>query len=319
MRPQASSSLVQEGFIRANGITFHYAEQGAGPLVLLLHGFPEFWYSWRYQLPALAEAGYRAVAPDLRGYHLSEKPTSGYDLETLASDIVGLIQAFGGKKAHIVGHDWGGAIAWYVATFWPSLVDKLVVMNCPHPNLFYKGILKPAQLKRSWYMFFFQIPWLPEWLLSRNDYQFIKATLRGSAVQKQSFDRETLHRYRDAIAVPYALTHALAYYRMLFKDLIARRHIPWQTPVEVPTLLIWGEQDMALGKELNEGLSEWVKDLTIHYIPDSGHWVQQERPLEVNRLMLAFLGSARCEHEKKQPSPQRARRRSVARTSKKQR
>lgn len=289
MGDRAQTETWQEGFARANGVSLHYVHHGKGPLVLLLHGFPEFWFSWRYQLPVLAQAGYHAVAPDLRGYNLSEKPESGYDIETLSEDVAELISAFGEDKAVVVGHDWGGAIAWHVATFRPRRVEKLIVMNCPHPNLFYKGILKPSQLRKSWYMFFFQLPWFPERLLSRKDYGFVMATLRGSAIQKDAFDKETLRRCRDAIATPYALSLALEYYRRMLRDLAVRRNLPWNAPVEVPTLLIWGQQDRFLGKELNDGLSRWVKDLTVHYIADAGHWVQQEKPQEVNRLMLDFL------------------------------
>jgi pimeloyl-ACP methyl ester carboxylesterase len=266
-------------------------EQGQGPLVLLIHGFPEFWYSWRYQIPVLAEAGYHVVAPDLRGYNLTDKPDWGYDVGTLSADVVALIRSFGYEKAVVVGHDWGGAIAWHAATFYPEQIQRLVILNCPHPNLFYKGMRQPAQLNRSWYMFFFQLPWIPEWALSRKDYQFVKRALRGSAVQKNAFDHETLQRYRDAIAKPQALSKAIRYYRVMFRDFVARRSFPWEQPVKMPTLLVWGEQDVALGKELNEGLSEWVKDLTVHYIHDSGHWVQQEKHEEVNRHILGFLGS----------------------------
>jgi len=289
MGDRVQAETWHEGFARVNGVSLHYVHQGEGPLVLLLHGFPEFWFSWRYQLPALAEAGYHAVAPDLRGYNLSEKPDSGYDIETLSEDVAELISSFGQDKAVVVGHDWGGAIAWHTATFRPRRVEKLIVMNCPHPNIFARGVLKPSQLRKSWYMFFFQLPWLPEWLLSRKDYSFVMATLRGSAMHKDAFDRETLRRYRDAIAAPYALSRALEYYRRMLRDLAVRRNVPWDATVEVPTLVIWGEQDRFLGKELNNGLSRWVRDLTVHYIAEAGHWVQQERPLEVNRLMLDFL------------------------------
>jgi pimeloyl-ACP methyl ester carboxylesterase len=216
-----------------------------------------------------------------------------------------LIRSFGEEDAILIGHDWGGAIAWYTATFYPGQIKRLVILNCPHPSLFYRGIRKPAQLRRSWYMFFFQLPWVPEWVLSRKDYQFVKRALRGSAVQKDAFDHETLRHYRDAIARPQALSKAVEYYRVMFRDLIARRRFPWDQLVTVPTLVIWGEQDVALGKELNDGLSEWVKDLQVCYITDSGHWVQQEKYEEVNRILIDFLGVSSSTRNLPKPKPAR--------------
>ena len=297
----------KEGYINANGVRFHYVEQGKGPLVLLIHGFPEFWYSWRYQIPVLAEAGYHVVAPDLRGYNLTEKPDWGYDIATLSADVVELIRAFGTEKAILIGHDWGGAIAWYTATVHAEHLQKLVVMNCPHPNLLYKGIRRPAQLKKSWYMFFFQLPRIPEWIISKNDYQFVKRALKGSAIQKAAFDREALQQYRDAIARPKALTCAINYYRVMFRDFLVKRKLPLDQGVRIPTLLVWGEQDIALGKELNDGLSTWVEDLTVRYLPDSGHWVQQEKHEEVNRIVLEFLGVATPAKRNAEVKPAKAR------------
>lgn len=288
----AAANAECEGYVEANGIRFHYVERGQGPLVLLLHGWPEFCLSWRHQLPALAEAGYRAVAPDLRGFNLSDKPRTGYDLDTLGRDIAGLIEALGASNADLVAHDWGGAAAWYAATFHAARIRKLVVLNCPHPCLMFRGILRPAQLKRSSYIFFFQLPWLPERLLARNEHAAIARAIRGSAFRKEAFPRNLLDRYREAAAQPGALSAGLAYYRRTFRDLVTGRLRPWPDKVRVPTLVVWGERDRALGKELNDGLPGLVEDLTLAYVQDSGHWIQQEKPELVNLHLTRFLGPA---------------------------
>lgn len=274
--------------IITNGIRMHYVTQGEGPLIVLLHGFPEFWYSWRYQIPFLAEHGYTVVAPDLRGYNDTDKPRRGYDAPTLLRDIVGLMTGLGQEKAIIVGHDWGGALAWAFAMRYPAMTERLIVMNGPHPGAMLREIRTFKQLRKSWYIFFFQIPWLPEHLLLRNHANEIGRALRGSAVQKSAFPREETAKYQEAMSKPGAMTAALNYYRQLF------RHLPrssWGTKFEVsvPTLLIWGEQDIALGIELTTGLEQWVDDIEIKRIPDSGHWVQQEQPDKVNQFMLEFL------------------------------
>src|SRR5579859_1348188 len=160
---------TREGYATSNGVRFHYVAAGAsGPLVILLHGFPEFWYSWREQLPALGER-FRVVAPDLRGYNLSGRPAQGYDLRTLCADIVGLIEAFDERDAMVVGHDWGGIIAWALAIREPERVRRLAILNAPHPVPMWRELRRPRQLRRSWYAVFFQLPWLPEWVLARND------------------------------------------------------------------------------------------------------------------------------------------------------
>ena len=274
--------------IITNGIRMHYVTQGEGPLTVLLHGFPEFWYSWRYQIPFLAEHGYTVVAPDLRGYNDTDKPRKGYDVPTLLCDIVGLMTGLGQEKAIIVGHDWGGALAWAFAMRYPAMTERLIVMNAPHPGAMLREIRTLKQLRKSWYMFFFQIPWLPEYLLLRNHANEIGRGLRGAAVQKSVFPREETAKYQEAMSKPGAMTAALNYYRQLFRRL---PRTSWGTrfQVSVPTLLIWGEQDIALDIELTTGLEQWVDDIEIKRIPDSGHWVQQEQPDKVNEYMLEFL------------------------------
>jgi pimeloyl-ACP methyl ester carboxylesterase len=262
--------------------------QGEGPLVVLLHGFPEFWHSWRHQIPFLAEHGYMAVAPDLRGYNDTDKPRTGYDVVTLIQDIEGLVTGLGREKAIIVGHDWGGALAWAFAMRYPHRTERLIVMNAPHPSAMARELRSGKQLRKSWYVFLFQLPWLPEKLLLRNHANGVGRMLRGAAVQKDAFPREVTAKYQEAMSKPGAMTAALNYYRQLFRRspgafLREAKHI------HVPTLLIWGEQDIALGIELTHGLEQWVDNIQVKYIPDSGHWVQQEKPELVNQLMLDFL------------------------------
>jgi epoxide hydrolase 4 len=280
----------QHKFIVTNGIRIHYVIQGEGPLIVLLHGFPEFWYSWRNQISFLAEHGYTVVAPDLRGYNETDKPRKGYDIPTLLRDIVGLIKGLGQQKAIIVGHDWGGVLAWTFAMRYPAITECLIVMNAPHPAAMMREMYTPRQLRKSWYVFAFQIPWLPEYLLGRNNAHEIARTLRGAALQKSAFPHEVTARYQKAMSKPGAIHAAISYYRQLFLHW-PRSFKKYEVQIHVPTLLIWGEKDIALGIELTTGLERWVNDIQIKRIPDSGHWVQQERPEEVNHYMLHFLQS----------------------------
>jgi pimeloyl-ACP methyl ester carboxylesterase len=272
--------------IMTNGIRMHYVRQGTGSLIVLLHGFPEFWYSWRYQIPFLAAHGYSVVAPDLRGYNDSDKPRTGYDVSTLIRDIAGLVRGLGYERAVIVGHDWGGALAWAFALQYPQMTERLIVLNAPHPVAFAREMRTLKQLRKSWYMFFFQIPLLPEFLLGLNHAAMIGRMLSASAVQKEAFPPTVLARYQEAMSKPGALTSGLNYYRALFQAIGLSQQ---NTMVEAPTLLIWGEQDVALGIDLTKGLEQWVPHLQVRYIPDSGHWVQQEKPETVNAWMLEFL------------------------------
>lgn len=276
--------------IMTNGIRMHYVAQGEGPLIVLLHGFPEFWYSWRHQFPVLAELGYTVVAPDLRGYNESDKPRCGYAVANLLRDIVGLIKGLGHETAIIVGHDWGGALAWQFAMTYPQMTEKLIGLNAPPPWTFVRELRTAKQFTKSWYILFFQLPWLPEYILGREHGQAIARMLYESAVQKAAFPQNVLDRYRDAMCKPGALTAALNYYRALFRNpgnLTSKSNL--NLTVSAPTLLIWGVQDIALDISLTYGLEEWVPNIHIERIADSGHWVQQEKPDEVNRLLTDFL------------------------------
>lgn len=273
-------------YIISNGIRLHYVTQGEGPLMLMLHGFPEFWYSWRHQIPEFAK-NYKVVALDLRGYNESEKPPqqSAYVMSEFIKDIEGVIKGLGYESCVLAAHDWGGAIAWCFAYDRPSMVEKLIVLNIPHPARFIEGLRTPPQLLRSSYIFFFQLPGLPEWGLQVNDYAAIETAFLGMAVDKSAFSKADINAYKDAAAKRGALTAMLNYYRNAFQSL-AR---PQWGILETPTLMIWGENDTALGKELSYGTEAYVRDFSIKYIPNCSHWVQQEQPVLVNQYMREWL------------------------------
>ena len=273
--------------IQTNGIKLHYVTQGNGPLMLLLHGFPEFWYSWRHQIPAFA-ADHKVVALDLRGYNDSDKPEaqSAYVMAEFIKDVKGVIEGLGYDRCTLVGHDWGGAIAWSFAYAYPEMVDRLIVLNFPHPAKFAEGLRTPQQLLRSAYIFFFQIPIVPELLIQLNDFQLLEAAFKGMAVNKTAFGTDDIEAYKNAFAKRNTLTSALNYYRNVFAQGVTTRD--WGI-LTVPTLLIWGEADTALGKELTDNTEKYVQDFRIRYIPNCSHWVQQEQPQLVNQLMREFL------------------------------
>ena len=276
---------------KIGAIKLHYVKQGSGPLVVLLHGFPEFWYSWRYQIEALS-AQYTVVAPDMRGYGDSDKPkgVNQYSPDKVAGDIVNLITHLGYKKAHLVGHDWGGAIAWHLAQYHPDIIDKLVVLNCPLPAILGKHLRNNwAQIKRSWYMFFFQLPWLPEKRMSSNLPLFFKRALRGWAKNKQAFSNEDIEKYVEAYRKPYALTAAVNYYRAAFKNML-KKETREVKPIALNTLVLWGKDDEALGIEMTYGMERYFTNgFHIEYLENCSHWIQHDHPDKVNGLLLDFL------------------------------
>jgi pimeloyl-ACP methyl ester carboxylesterase len=314
--------------VETNGVRLHCVVDGDGPLVVLLHGFPECWYSWRHQIAALAPR-FRVVAPDLRGYGDSDKPrdVAAYALPELVADVEGLLAAFGEREAVIVGHDWGGALAWTFAMERPQATRRLVVMNCPHPAIFAEHLRSnPRQLARSWYMFFFQIPWLPETLLGLGRAWPVGNVFRQSSVRRDAFPDEELDRLREAASRPGALRSAVNYYRAAFRspettaswppwlhrfmygDRVpvapARTRLEDWPKVKAPTLVIWAEDDVALGKELSLGMEALVDaPLEVKYVPLCGHFVQQEQPEVVNGFLLDFLADLAPERAAAPPPP----------------
>jgi pimeloyl-ACP methyl ester carboxylesterase len=275
------------------GIRLHYVEAGEGPLVVLLHGFPEFWYSWRHQIAPLAEAGFRVVAPDLRGYNLSDKPRGwrAYDASLLAQDVAGLIRSLGEQRAYVVGHDWGAAVAYTVAMNHPEVVRRLAILNVPHPTRMLEGFRTLRQLRKSWYMFFFQIPKLPEHMFARDGFSFGKRSLRADS--KKAFTDEDLELYAQAWSQPGALTGMINYYRAALRRTPGRA-VARMKPIEADTLVIWGMLDRHLGSELAEPAPEWVPNVRVERIPDATHWVQHDAPERVNELLLDFFDDPRA-------------------------
>jgi epoxide hydrolase 4 len=269
-----------------NNVRLHWVEAGAGKPVLLLHGFPQFWWMWRRQIQPLADTGFRVVAPDLRGYNLSEKPSgvSAYRMEKLVADVEGLIRHTGVQRAHVVGHDWGGLIAWWLAMLSPERVERLAILNAPHPAAFRREIRMPDQMLRSWYAAAVQLPVLPEIAIRRDDFALLEAAFRASTVRPGAFTDHDVRRYKEAAARPGALTAMLNYYRAA-----ARRPSPPTRRIDHRVLLIWGEQDQALTIRMTHGLEEWVPNLRIERLPEASHWVAEEAPERVTALLADFL------------------------------
>ncbi len=282
-------------FVNVNGLRMHYVTQGSGKLVLLLHGFPDFWYVWRFQIPELAKH-FQVVAPDLRGYNKTDKPVGvdNYRLNLLAGDIRGLMDVLDEEVGMIVGHDWGGAIAWSFAAFHPTRTEKLAILNAPHPNAYTRRAkLSLLQLQKSWYVFFFQTFDIPEEVLSRNEYSFLKKMVKSSFVKAEALTEEDLRLHAEAWSQPGALTAMLNYYRANMNPSIMFLDRSLAFPkISAPTLIVWGEQDAALSKGLSDNIEEFVDARHLSkYIPTCGHWVQLEEPKLVNEYLTEFFES----------------------------
>ncbi|HJQ35134.1 MAG TPA: alpha/beta hydrolase [Pyrinomonadaceae bacterium] len=291
---QNSDPEVRHGYAQVGDVRLHYAECGEGErLVVLLHGFPECWYSWRKQLPVLGRR-FRVVAPDLRGYNLSDKPADveAYKVNKLVDDVTGLIRHFGAREAAVVGHDWGAAVAWAVAQHYPDYVWKLATLQVPPPAIWARN-LTLKQLLRSWYMFFFQLPSLPEWWIRRDDFAALGKMFRTTS-RPGTFTDEDIAVYKAAAREPGALTASLNYYRANFGRFFGRgwrdREVKTQERVRVPTLFVFGERDMAIVPETVRGVADYVDaPFTELRLGRANHWVQQEYPAEINAALLSFL------------------------------
>jgi pimeloyl-ACP methyl ester carboxylesterase len=276
---------------RLNGVDLHWVEAGEGKPVILLHGFPEFWYGWRRQIPALAEAGFRVIALDMRGYNRSSKPPEidDYAIDKLTGDVRALIEHLGYAQASVVGHDWGAGVAWAFALLHPEKLERLVILNLPHPARMAAGLRTLRQLMKSWYIFFFQLPWLPEALCRAGGYRALSEAFRRDPVHPGLFTEADLALYRTAWAQPGALTAMIHYYRAFLRGAkegigLTRRRL------EQPVLVLWGEQDRYLGKELADPPAALVPNVRVVRYPDSSHWVQHEKADAVNAELIRFLG-----------------------------
>jgi epoxide hydrolase 4 len=280
----------QEKQITTNGLNLHVVTAGPkkGQPVVLLHGFPEFWYGWRAQIPALAKAGYRVIVPDQRGYNLSDKPkgASAYRVDTLVQDIAGLADALGYEQINLVGHDWGAVVAWAFALWHPQRVRKLGILNVPHPDVMLRFLRRdPKQLRRSWYIFFFQLPWLPERTLRQQDWRNAVRALRGSG-RIHTFTNEEIAEYKKAWAQPGAMTAMLNWYRAAVRQ---RPKLPDDLQVKVPTLMLWGMQDVALSYRMARPSLDYCTDGKLIFFEDASHWVQHDEEELVTQYLLEFL------------------------------
>jgi epoxide hydrolase 4 len=277
--------------VDANGLTFEVDECGTGSkFALLLHGFPESKFSWRHQIPLLVKLGYRVWAPNLRGYGKTSRPQGvmAYHIDRLVDDVAGLVHAAEAKETLLVSHDWGSIISWHVAMRKAIPLERLVIMNVPHPACFVRQLKTWDQLKRSWYMFLFQVPFLPEWRLLANDAEVVARSFLSMAVDRSRFPKEVLDEYRRSAQEPGAATAMVNYYRALSRTKVSVS-LPKPGTVDTPTLMIWGASDQALSNATTEGTEKYVRDLTLRLLPNVSHWVQQEAPEKVNAILETWL------------------------------
>jgi epoxide hydrolase 4 len=286
MPERHANSGIRHDRIAAAGVELHVAAAGHGPPVILLHGFPANWRSWAHQIPALVAAGFHVLVPDLRGYHESDRPVArdAYLLKYLVADVAALVRSTGYPRAHIVGHDWGGIVAWTFAGEHRELVEKLAIVNAPHLEIYLKEVKRPAQMFRSWYVLFFRVPRLPERVLSASNYAVVRRMFRPAS----AFTDEEIDSYIRGLQQPGALTAALNYYRANAASLDAL-YLARSARVSAETLVIWGEQDPALARGLLDGLEHVAPRVRVHRIPGAGHWVQHEAADQVSRALVAFF------------------------------
>jgi pimeloyl-ACP methyl ester carboxylesterase len=282
---------VREGYADLGEVQLHYVEAGDGPLVVLLHGFPEFWYGWRLQIQALAAAGFRVVVPDMRGYNLSSRPkgVDSYGIEKLAGDVRDLVHERGAQSALLAGHDWGGSVAWATAMNHPEIVDRLAILNAAHPRKLSEGLHHPGQLRKSWYFFFFALPDLPDAIVHANDWHFFRHFLHDA---RPAYTAEEMDRYIEAWSQPGAATGMINYYRSSVRT-PAKKAEAAIHPIKAPTLVIWGQRDAYLGQELAEPEHDDVPGLErVERLPDASHWVHHDDAERVNQLLTNFFAPA---------------------------
>ncbi len=278
------------GLTRDGGPEIHFVEHGSGEPLVLLHGFPDFWYMWRHQIPALASSGFRVIALDLRGYNRSAAPIGvrNYTVDKLSNDVIRVLDTLGILTAHVAGHDWGGVIAWDLAMRHPERLRKLVVMNAPHPATYTRALITSAQALKSWYVAAFQVPLLPELLLKRRNMAALQRVWRGAGGGSQSVTESDLSKYVKTFSREYRLTAALNYYRAF----LFSAHRPEKvTPVSAETLILWGARDKYLVPQLADAALRHVPNLRVQRFDALGHWPQLEDPAAVNSAIVKFLAA----------------------------
>ena len=281
---------LEEVMIDTGEIRLHVVRAGPekGIPIVLLHGFPEFWYGWRKQIGPLAEAGYRVLVPDQRGYNLSDKPRQvrAYRMSNLVADVSAILDHEHLQSAHLVGHDWGAAVAWHMAMRHPERVANLAILNVPHPavmRLHLRSNLR--QLLRSWYIFFFQLPWLPDALLGMNHAKGLARLLVGSS-KRGSFSNHDLDHYREAWLQPGAVPAMLGWYRAALRS---QGEVFLDRRISNPVLILWGERDVALDLEMAKASLGWCDQGRLEIFPSATHWVQHDQAEAVNRSLLDFF------------------------------
>ena len=280
---------LRERFVETNGIKIHLMEAGPqdGPMIMFLHGFPEFWYAWRKQIGYFADKGYLVVAPDQRGYNLSDKPEgiASYKADELAKDAVGIIDFYGRDQIYLVGHDWGASVSWWIALKYPERIKRLVIMNIPHPKVMNANLLtNPKQMQNSWYMFFFQLPNAPEKLGSANNFEWPVSVLAETS-KPDTFKPEELEEYRKAYAQPGAFSAMVNWYRAMLQ---CRNQPPDSFRITMPLLILWGVDDVNILQEQAEQSLEYCDQASLVKL-DCTHWIQHEEPDRVNQMIGEFI------------------------------
>lgn len=275
--------------IETNGIHLHVVTAGnpSDTPIMLLHGFPECWYCWHHQIDSLSRNGYYVIAPDQRGYNLSDKPegVKNYHIDLLAKDITGLIEMMGYENIYLAAHDWGGVVAWWIATHYPQYLKKLMILNAPHPHsLTDLREFSLSQIRKSWYIFYFQIPRLPEWLIRRNN--SFRNSMVGSS--PDSITEEDYEVFEEAWSQPNALTSTINWYRAAMRYLFPSK-LPPDGSIDVPVRIVWGEDDDYLGKPLAERANRLCKNGDLVYVPNATHWITHDTPDIVNQHMSEFF------------------------------
>ena len=279
--------------VHVNGIALHVVLAGppSGKPLIFLHGFPEFWFAWRLQIDHFVSLGYHVIMPDQRGYNLSDKPAgiASYSIDLLASDVVGVLDTVTDSKAFVVGHDWGAGVAWYLAARYSERVSRTAMLSVPHPRVFIKNIImNPAQLRRSWYTLFFQLPWLPECILRRRDWALLVGALRDTS-PSGVFSDSDLEQYKKSWTRKGALTAMLNWYRAALLSPSKFAVDPKASRVKVPALLIWGKNDQFAGEAMARESLHYCDDGHLEMLETAGHWVHHQEPTQVNTLLSQFF------------------------------
>ena len=287
--PLPDVSTAETTFREVDNITLHTVSAGNpdDPLVVFLHGFPEFWYQWNYYVEPFVDAGYRVLVPDQRGYNRSDKPVGvrAYRLGELCTDMIDLIATEDRETAHVVGHDSGAVVGWHLALRHPDTVGRLGLINVPHPTVLEQVLTSNlTQLRKSWYMFFFQLPRLSEWYVRRNEYGFFETAMRDGS-RAETFSETDFERYRRAWEEKGAVTGMLNWYRAFFRH----SEEPPREQVEAPTLIIWGENDQALIPEMASKSVDYCTEGRLEQFSDATHWIPHEYPEQVTNLLLDHL------------------------------